>query len=643
MKRILAALLAILLVAGLVVPAAAVRGAEGAPTSTVAPSTDATVRSVSLLPAPGGVPVLIIKYNDPWGYDTYLSFMVSLGYAPTLADWSEIGTTVQMSSFRYIYIPSVQYGSFYTTYAARMAEIEAWVAAGGRLLVSGCTQGAVFSIPGGGAQQPALQANNVIVDSHHPIVTGTLSDDIALTDGDLFANYCSHNHFTTLPAAAHIILQDTAGYPTLAEYDYGSGHIVASGLTWEFYCANGEIGGLGAFAVRAYDDLLLYTFPLQRYTIKASASAGGTISPEGNVSVRQGTSRTFTITPSRGYVLSSVTVDGVSVGPVTTYTFTGVSTDHTIHASFRPLDAMAPIIELPDGAPQAAVGSPCTLHLLVTDDRSIADVGIYENGTRIGGSATGGDIRVPLSLADGRHTLVVVALDGSGQRTEKTVALTVDTHGPVLSLDLPASVTAAVLPVSGSAVDAVSGLKSLTIAGTPVTPFLDGSFKEQLTLTKGTNTIVVEAVDAVGNTTTETFTVTYKSKVSTAPVSISVVLTVGKTEMEVNGMACPLGAAPVIRNGRTLLPIRALMETLGGSADWKAATKTATVALGSRTVVLTIGSTRALVDGKLTTMDVAPVIIGGRTFLPLRFIAENLGLDLAWDAPTQTISFTYWP
>jgi hypothetical protein len=55
-----------------------------------------------------------------------------------------------------------------------------------------------------------------------------------------------------------------------------------------------------------------------------------------------------------------------------------------------------------------------------------------------------------------------------------------------------------------------------------------------------------------------------------------------------------------------------------------------------------------LVGGKKVAVDpanakVVPVIINGRTMLPLRFIAENLGLDLAWDAATRTISFTYWP
>jgi hypothetical protein len=113
--------------------------------------------------------------------------------------------------------------------------------------------------------------------------------------------------------------------------------------------------------------------------------------------------------------------------------------------------------------------------------------------------------------------------------------------------------------------------------------------------------------------------------------------------MEVNGLSRRLDAAPFIKDGRTLLPIRALIEALGGSVQWNPSTRTATVLLGSRTVALTIGSKTALVNGTPITLDVAPEIKNGRTFLPLRALGENLGLDLAWEPISQTISLTWWP
>ena len=71
-----------------------------------------------------------------------------------------------------------------------------------------------------------------------------------------------------------------------------------------------------------------------QYTITASAGSNGAISPSGSVSVSDGASQTFTITPNSGYSVSSVLVDGTSQGAITTYTFPSVHESHTISASF---------------------------------------------------------------------------------------------------------------------------------------------------------------------------------------------------------------------------------------------------------------------------------------------------------------------
>jgi len=74
--------------------------------------------------------------------------------------------------------------------------------------------------------------------------------------------------------------------------------------------------------------------PQPSYTITATAGTGGTITPSGEVKVEQGKNQTFTITPNSGYHIADVLVDAKSVGVVTTYTFTNVTSNHTIHASF---------------------------------------------------------------------------------------------------------------------------------------------------------------------------------------------------------------------------------------------------------------------------------------------------------------------
>ncbi len=75
-------------------------------------------------------------------------------------------------------------------------------------------------------------------------------------------------------------------------------------------------------------------FALKTYTLTATAGSGGSISPSGGINVNQGASQTFTITPTTGYRIAGVTVDGVSQGAIGSYTFTNVTVAHTIQAAF---------------------------------------------------------------------------------------------------------------------------------------------------------------------------------------------------------------------------------------------------------------------------------------------------------------------
>lgn len=93
--------------------------------------------------------------------------------------------------------------------------------------------------------------------------------------------------------------------------------------------------------VRAHDaagnvgeDVSDLDFTIDQWIITASAGSNGSITPSGAVGVAQGASQAFTITPSTGYHVADVLVDGSSIGAVTTHTFTNVTADHTIAASF---------------------------------------------------------------------------------------------------------------------------------------------------------------------------------------------------------------------------------------------------------------------------------------------------------------------
>jgi len=126
----------------------------------------------------------------------------------------------------------------------------------------------------------------------------------------------------------------------------------------------------------------------------------------------------------------------------------------------------------------------------------------------------------------------------------------------------------------------------------------------------------------------------------------TIILQIGNSSFTVNGISNILDSPPVIKNSRTLLPIRVIIEALGGTVGWDANEKKVTVTLGSTTIELWIGKSTAKVNGVNTLIDltntkVVPEIINSRTMLPLRFITENLGCDVQWDGTTKTITITY--
>ncbi len=222
-------------------------------------------------------------------------------------------------------------------------------------------------------------------------------------------------------------------------------------------------GGEGLFAC-----LKTGVFKLQyTFEINALVYNGGTISPSGKTAVNYGDSKTFTITPSYGYKISNVKVDGKSVGAVSSYTFTNITQDHTIEATFE------------------------------------------------------------------------------------------------------------------------------------------------------------------------------KEKKETV-----IILQIGNKSFTVNGEIRTLDSPPVIKNNRTLLPIRAVVEALGGTVGWDATERKVTIALASTTIELWIGKSTAKVNGVNTPIDetnpkVVPEIINSRTMLPLRFITESLGCTVEWYGATKTITIRY--
>ena len=118
---------------------------------------------------------------------------------------------------------------------------------------------------------------------------------------------------------------------------------------------------------------------------------------------------------------------------------------------------------------------------------------------------------------------------------------------------------------------------------------------------------------------------------------------IGNPVMTVNGTEKPIdaeGSVSVIINDRTLLPVHAVVEEMGGTVAWDGDTQTVTLNYGSEEIKLVIDNLTANLNGAEQALDTAPTIINDRTMLPIRFIAESFKFNVEWTQSTQTVTIT---
>lgn len=108
----------------------------------------------------------------------------------------------------------------------------------------------------------------------------------------------------------------------------------------------------------------------------------------------------------------------------------------------------------------------------------------------------------------------------------------------------------------------------------------------------------------------------------------------------VNGKAVAMDSPPVIVNGHTLVPLRAIFEAMGVAPVWDGKTGTVTASSSGVQLKLVVGSKTAFVNGKSVGLDEPGVIRNGRVMVPGRFIAETFGGKVDWNASARTVVIT---
>jgi len=94
---------------------------------------------------------------------------------------------------------------------------------------------------------------------------------------------------------------------------------------------------------------------------------------------------------------------------------------------------------------------------------------------------------------------------------------------------------------------------------------------------------------------------------------------------------------PVIKSGRTLIPVKAITEGFGAELSYDEENQTVTISKGDTVIELTLGSMVAVVNGQEIQMDTKANIMNSRTYVPLRFVLETFKLSVEWDQDTETI------
>jgi len=111
-------------------------------------------------------------------------------------------------------------------------------------------------------------------------------------------------------------------------------------------------------------------------------------------------------------------------------------------------------------------------------------------------------------------------------------------------------------------------------------------------------------------------------------------------QVRLNDQPLALSAAPLEVNGRTLLPMRDVFESLGASVNWNPTTQSISAQAGAKNILLAVNNSVAFVNGQGVSLDQPAILVGGRAFVPLRFVAQATGARVDWNAPLRLVSIS---
>lgn len=238
-----------------------------------------------------------------------------------------------------------------------------------------------------------------------------------------------------------------------------------------------------------------------------------------------------------------------------------------------------------------------------------------------------------LTLKEGKNEFIIEAVDHAGNKATEILVIYKDTKPPEIDVNIPKEVSNENLVIKGKVSDTVSGVKFVKVNGITVEFDEEGYFETIILLKEGETTVVIDAVDNLDNEIKEEFVVNLTR--------LEIKLFIGKSYFYVNNDLGKMDVPPLIIDGRTFVPVRFIVEGIGGEITWNGKEKNVEIEYMEKRIKLWIDKEISLVDGKEVFIDkslkIKPFILNGRTMVPIRFIAEIFGFSVSWNPVERSV------
>ncbi|MDI6860787.1 MAG: M14 family zinc carboxypeptidase [Caldisericia bacterium] len=244
-----------------------------------------------------------------------------------------------------------------------------------------------------------------------------------------------------------------------------------------------------------------------------------------------------------------------------------------------------------------------------------------------------GKFFVDINLIEGENEIKFKAIDKFGNSKEYLLKIVCDLTPPIVDFDIKDvfKTTSNILTIKGKVNERVK----IYINSIDYGLFEGDNFEIEIPLNDGINKLNIETYDLAKNKTVVLKTV-YKVEKKT------VELFIGSKKIFINGFEKEIDTSPFILNGRTYVPIRFLLEALGGNISYNEIDKSISFTLYDKVVLMWVDKKNYLVNFKEYFMDSSPIIVKpGRVMVPLRFIAEAVDAKVLWDNLLKKITIIY--